>query len=241
MMLGATASVLHFGDIARSAAHLLDGFIYPTAPSAQTYSHAQTNGRFCELTRFCELDRFYLPLTSQLNPRRDNISNGPWEVDRGPFAPFAHIFHHLRCLSGEKACLRENCHLWGFKLDRVSRCFSTHKEEWVGERRISIAVVARFHEEKDPARCNSLLLMSPGSDLVETKMESAAGSEVEDWKSSPDQMMDSLRLSRVGGDYAPVFTFLVLYASAIDLWSLHWRDFVRSVENLRQDDVSQRL
>lgn len=216
MALGHHAYAVSFCEIAQSAALLLDGLIFPGDAMVHSLSRAQDGDRFCEL------DKFYLPLTSQLNARRDNIVFGPWADDRGPFSC---IFHHLRCLSGESSCQDTTFRLSGFKLNRVSRCFSTKTTEWVGERRISIAVVSRFAEKNDMRRCNSLLFLSPGSDRVGELSQ------------SPDEALNTIGLERVMGEFAPVFIFLVIYAAAIGVWSQHWWHFVRSVENLRQDDV----
>jgi hypothetical protein len=219
MKLGSEAEALRFDELAGTAAHLLDGLVHPEDRMVENYSCAKDG------ERFFELDRFYLPLTTQLNPRRDNADVGPWNA---PGFKFSHVFHHLRCLSGEEACLKESS-VSGLKLNRVSRDFSTKTDERVGERRISIVVVARFSETQDPERCNSLLLLSPGSDFVD------------ECSQCPDLVARTLRLEHVRGKLAPVFSFLVLYASAIDLWSQHWWHFVKAVEKLRQDEVSQRI
>lgn len=118
----------------------------------------------------------------------------------------------------------------GFTLNRVCRRFSTKVSIVVGERRISIAVLARYDYSgtAQPVlrRYNGLFLVSPGSEWLE------------DWTNPPHELVRSIGLEPVDGTFAPVFCFLALYAVALDVWSLHWWSFVEGVERLLEDDVS---
>lgn len=183
--------------------------------------------RVADLKRFSELDSFFLPLVSQFNSARDNVACGPWN---GSDSPFASVFHHLRCLSNVSSP-KDPCSFDdGFKLSRVSRCFSTKSSVWIGEKRISIAVLARYHDLDKPnpglKRYNGLLLVSPGSEDLEKRATAISN------------IMISPALVYVDGIFSPIFCFLTLYTAALDVWSTYWWSFVNGVESLLQDDVS---
>ena len=217
--LDSLANRVSLRDMAQGATHLLEG--------------VTTRGDVLKDAPFLDLGQFFFPLATELDARRDNCSWGVWN---GSDSPAWGILHHLKCFSaiagpdGKRMQGKDpNSILEGLRLERAKRSLGTKANVFVGERRISIAVLAAASSsastrtrEPDVRRYNALCVVSPGGqfkphDPLETSM--------------------TLEIQQTSELWAPVVCFLTIFACATRMWFEYWGTFLDAVD-MFEDDVS---
>ncbi|KAL6860008.1 hypothetical protein ACO1O0_004032 [Amphichorda felina] len=205
--------------MAQGATHLLEG--------------VTTRGDVLKDAPFLDLGQFFFPLASELDTRRDNSL---WEVWNGSDSPAWGILHHLKCFSaiagpdGKRMEGKDpNCTLEGLRLVRAKRSLGPKANVFVGERRISIAVLAAASSsastctrEPDARRYNALCVVSPGGRFK-----------------PPDPLETSrmLDIQQTSGHWAPVVCFLTIFACATRMWFEYWDTFLDTVDMFEDDNI----